>query len=128
MEKFIKKNKKSVLLKIDQEIYSLTTIYATAYVFLDQAYIYLDKDSQGKINVWLYPKKVKEDLNILGMEFYNELINYAHFFSNLKVNAGIIKTLMQRALFSASPALVKDVSTEEIENLMNDLEEKDEQA
>ena len=108
-------------LSVDSKIYSLASIYSASYVFLDRAYIYLDKDDKGRISIRLFPKNTKETIVKLGMEFYNELINYAHYFSILKENAEAIKALMQRALFSAAPSLVKDMGKEEVERAIRSL-------
>ncbi|MFA5271069.1 MAG: hypothetical protein WC412_01860 [Candidatus Omnitrophota bacterium] len=126
MQKILEKASGGVKLSIEPTIYSLSTIYAAGYVFLDRAYIYLDKDKQGKVIVWLFRKNKKENLDNLGMDFYNELLNYAHYFSNLKINAGVIKALMQRALFSAAPSLVNEAGKKEIEDLIGDLQDKEE--
>jgi His-Xaa-Ser system protein HxsD len=128
MQEFFIKGKGRVQLSVNPEVYQLSTVYAASYVFLDRVYIYLDKDTNGKIIVWIFPKDKKENLDILGMEFYNELLNYANYFNNLKANAGIIKTLMQRALFSAAPTLVNEAAKKEIEDLITNLEEKEKGA
>ncbi|MBL7197603.1 MAG: hypothetical protein ISS47_05850 [Candidatus Omnitrophica bacterium] len=125
MQKFIKKENNSVKLLVDSKVYSLSTIYSAGYVFLDRAYVYLDKDNKGKIIVWLFPKNKKENLDKLGMEFYNELLNYAHYFSSLKVNNDVLKTLIQRALFSTSPSLVQEAEEKEIQDLVKELEEEE---
>lgn len=122
MQKFLKKDKVSVQLIIDPEIYPLATVYAAGYVFLDRAYIYLDKGAGGKVIAWLFPKNKKENLDALGMDFYNELLNYAHYFNNLKINAGVIKALIQRALFSAAPSLVNEAGKKEIEELIDNID------
>lgn len=125
-KEIFEKGKDWVKLTVDSEVYSLSSIYAAGYVFLDKAYLYLDKDSKGAINVWLFQKNKNEDLDTLGKMFCNELLNYAHYFSNLKVNGEVVKMLMQRALFSAAPSLADDVRKKEIENLIGALEEKSE--
>jgi His-Xaa-Ser system protein HxsD len=125
MQGIFEKGKKHIKLFVDESIYSLSSIYAAGYVFLDRAHIYLDKGRGSTIVVWLFPKDKKDDLEALGMEFYNELLNYAHYFSNMKANAGIIKALMQRALFSAAPSLVNDAGKKEIENLIDELEQEE---
>lgn len=117
--------KGSVKLSVDAGLYPLNTIYAASYVFLDKACVYLDKDSRGKIVIWLFPKAKKEDLKKLGMDFYNELINYAHYFSSLKANAEATKLLLQRALFSAAPSLIKESEEKEIDDLIKELEEEE---
>jgi His-Xaa-Ser system protein HxsD len=126
MKNILEKTKTGVKLTVEPTIYPLSTIYASGYAFLDKAYIYLDKDDQGKIIIWLFPKNKDENLDTLGMNFYNELINYAHYFNNLKINAGVIKALMQRALFSAAPSLANEAGKKEIEDLIGELQDKEE--
>lgn len=128
MQRFLKKGKDWVKLTIDQKVYSLSTVYSAGYVFLDRAYIYLDKDNKGKITIWLFPKNKKENLDKLGMEFYNEVLNYAHYFSSLKANAEAVKTLMQRALFSTAPALAQEQEEREIADLIKELEEEEKES
>ena len=89
-------------LKVNADIYSKETVYAVGYVFLDKAYILLDSD-KDYIVVYLYAKDGESDLENLALEFCNELMNYAHYFSRAENNAEAVKALMQRALFSAAP-------------------------
>ncbi|MDD5585121.1 MAG: hypothetical protein PHV55_08720 [Candidatus Omnitrophica bacterium] len=117
-----------VKLSLDAGLYTLNTIYAAGYVFLDKACVYLDKDNKGKIIVALFPKEKKEDLRKLGMDFYNELINYAHYFGSLKANAEAVKLLLQRALFSVAPTLMKESEEKEIDDLIKDLEEEEKKS
>lgn len=125
MQKIIKKEKDSIKLSIDSKIYPLSTVYSAGYVFLDRAYIYLDREDKDRMLINLFPKDKKEDLDQLGMEFYNELLNYAHYFTSLKANADTLKTLMQRALFSVSPSLVQESEEKEIQDLIKELEEEE---
>lgn len=128
MNKVLDIGKDSIKLNVDTALYPLSTIYAAGYVFLDKACVYLDKDGQGKINIWLFPKGKKENLRKLGMDFYNELINYAHYYSSLKANTEAIKLLLQRALFSTAPSLIKESEEKEIDDLIKDLEEEEKKA
>ena len=107
---------------VNTKVYPLQTIYSAGYVFMDRAYIYLDSEGADKVLVWLQPKDKKSDLDGLASAFFQELLNYAHYFSSLKVNAESVKLLLQRALFSASPALVKEVEDKEINDLIKELE------
>ncbi|MFH0754201.1 MAG: hypothetical protein V2A70_06525 [Candidatus Omnitrophota bacterium] len=91
---------------VQTRVYSLQTLYAAGYILMDRAYVYLDMESKGKVAVWLKPKR-RCNLDQLAMEFCQELIHYAHYFSNLKVNAASMKLLLQRALFSAAPSLAE---------------------
>ncbi|MGD0335597.1 MAG: hypothetical protein ABSB18_00650 [Candidatus Omnitrophota bacterium] len=123
----LEKNEKEdfVKLSVDSRIYSKETIFSAGYIFLDRAYIYLDKDSADKIGVWLYRKDKKQSLDTLGKEFYNELLNYAHYYSSLRANAESVKLLLQRALFSAAPSMVQEAEEKEIEDLIKELEEEE---
>jgi His-Xaa-Ser system protein HxsD len=115
------------ILEVNEKIYSKETIFAAGYIFLDKAYILLDQ-VKDKILVYLYPQNKEADLKKLSLEFYNELLNYAHYYSRVKINADAIKTLMQRALFSAAPSLVQETEEKEIETLIKELEEEEKNA
>lgn len=112
-------------LRVNSEIYSKETIFAVGYVVLDKVYILLDID-KSDIVVYLYPQQKGADLKQLCLEFCNELLNYAHYFSRAQNNAEAIKSIMQRALFSAAPSLVQEAEEKEIEDLIKELEEEEE--
>ena len=128
MQKIIKKGKGWVKLTVNQKVYPLSALYSAGYAFLDRVYIYLDKATGEKVYIWLYPKNKKEDLQKLGMDFYNELLNYAHYSSRVKTNAEAIKMIMQRVLFSAAPSLAQEAEEVEIQDLIRELEEEEEKA
>lgn len=111
-------------LALNPKIYSKETIFAAGYVFLDRAYVILDEERDGII-VYLYPQEKATDLKKLGMDFYNELINYAHYFSRAKANAEAVKAIMQRAFFSAAPSLVQEAEDKEIQDLIKELEDEE---
>ncbi|MFA5008434.1 MAG: hypothetical protein WC546_04360 [Candidatus Omnitrophota bacterium] len=125
MDVIFKKNKGSIKLMVDLDLYPLSTIYSASYVFLDRATIYLDKETHNKVAIWIFPKNKKDSLSEIGKDFCNELINYVHYFDSLKVNADIIKVLMQKALFSAAPSLLKEAGKKEIEDLVEELQNKE---
>ena len=66
-----------VSVSINPSIYPLDVIYSAAYVFLDRAYVFIDGDPQKNVVVELKPKDGKTDLETLGRELNNELLNYA---------------------------------------------------
>jgi len=117
-----------VKVSVNPKVYSLQTIYAAGYVFLDRSYILLDRDEKKDIEVYLFPQKKRQDLKRLGFEFCNELLNYAHYFSRAKANAETVKAIMQRALFSASPGLAEEAEEKEIQDLIKELEEEEEKG
>ena len=114
-----------IKLSVDSKVYPLATIYSAGYVFLDRAYIYLDREKGDKIAIWLLSKNKKGSQNNLKGDFLNELLNYAHYFNSLKANAEAMKMLMQRALFSAAPSLVQESEEKEIEDLIKELEKEE---
>jgi His-Xaa-Ser system protein HxsD len=90
---------------INPKIYSLETIYSTAYVFLDRAYIKLDGDPEKEIIIQIKLKKsqdkkdTKEILEQISNEFLNELINYSDYHTRAKASKTLRETLLQKSLF-----------------------------
>ena len=118
----LNKSENSVTLTLAESVYSLNTIYATAYVFLDRAYIHLDK-KENNFLVVLTPKK-EIGLETLGKAFLDELINQGHYFSQLEKNKEIIKLLVERAFFSTDPHLAEKAEEEEIKDIIKELEKE----
>lgn len=106
---------------LNSKVYSLPTIYAASYVFLDKAYVLLDQDKAKNTEVFLFSKN-GEDLQKLAKEFCNELINYGHYFARVENNASTIKTIMQRVLFSVNPKFAEEAEEQEIQELLKELE------
>ena len=73
------KETKCVKLVLNQKMYSLQTLYAASYVFLDKAYILFDQGKGQEIVVYMFSKG-KGCLRTLALEFYNELINFENLF------------------------------------------------
>ena len=117
-----------VKVPVNLKVYSLQSVHSSGYAFMDRAHVRLEEEKKDSIAVWLKPKKEKQDLQKLALEFSDELLNYAHYFSSLKTNAENMKVLLQRALFSASPSIVKEAEEKEIENLIKELEAEEKQT
>jgi His-Xaa-Ser system protein HxsD len=68
-----------VIIPVDKSVYPLDAVYSAAYVFLDRAYVYLEKDGKTKVKVSLVSKTParREALLALGGEFVNELLGQA---------------------------------------------------
>jgi len=113
---------------VDLKVYPLQSIHSAGYAFLDRAHVRLEEESKGLVAVWLKGKNEAKDLQQLALEFSDELLNYAHYFSSLKANADNMKLLLQRALFSASPSIVKEAEEKEIEDLIKELEAEEKQT
>lgn len=126
-DNFVIKGSNYVEVRVNSEIYSLSAIYAAAYIFLDQAYIYFDKDNQkDRVIVFFFPRNKRGNIEELGFAFLNELLNYAHYSQSLKSNKEIVKLLLQRGLISAAPSLLQEAEEKEIDELMKELEEEEE--
>ena len=117
-----------VKVPVNLKVYPLQSIHSSGYAFMDRAHVRLEEEKKDVVAVWLKPKNDKQDLQKLALEFSDELLNYAHYFSSLKVNAENMKVLLQRALFSASPSIVKEAEEKEIEYLIKELEAEEKEA
>jgi len=117
-----------IKVSVDLKVYPLQSVHSAGYVFMDRAHVKLEEEKKELVAVWLKPKKEGQDLEKLALEFCDELLNYAHYFSSLKTNAENMKTLLQRALFSASPSIVKEAEEKEIEDLIKQLETEEKEA
>jgi len=118
------KDTKFASVNVNLEVYSLQSIYAAGYVFLDKAYILLDQDKGKQIKVHIF-SRFGDDLKKLALDFCNELINYSHYFSRVESNSANIKTIMQRVLFSVNPKFAEEAEEQEIKDLLKDLEKEE---
>lgn len=107
---------------VNIKLYPLQSLHSAGYSFMDRAYVRFDEESENNVVAWLKAKENNAELDQIALDFSQELLNYAHYFSSLKTNAEGMKMLLQRALFSASPALVKEAEEKEIEDLIKELE------
>lgn len=96
-------DKNEITLKVNAQTYTLEAIYGAAYVFLDVAYVFLDKDTAGDIIVTLKPKTIsnKKGLENLSGEFSNQLLNYSLREAIAKDNQKIREYIVGRALVGA---------------------------
>jgi His-Xaa-Ser system protein HxsD len=122
--KNIKINEKegSCLVSVNTKLYPLDVVYSAAYVFIDRAYIVLEGD-KNTVKVMLKPKN-SYDLEKLGLEFNNELLNYAfHKQKNDKTKA-VREAIMQRALITNDPSIIDDdaLFDEELDEIFDDPE------
>lgn len=96
----IHKSKNNVIISINPKIYPLDTIFSAAYIFIDKAYVIVDGDPSEEIIVQLKAKDKKTDLEKLGREFNNELINYSFYAAQTAKNMPIRTAIVQRAFFT----------------------------
>jgi len=97
-----KENKITIL--IDPTIYSLEAIYSAAYIFIDKAYLFLEKGPKNQVAVSIKGKEklTLKELKDLSGEFHNELLNCALRDKISKNNQKIREYVVARALMSAA--------------------------
>lgn len=88
-----------VVVSVNPKIYSLEVIQSAAYVFLDKVYVIVDGDPESEIFVELRPKE-NTDLEKLGLEFNNELVNYAVYDIQSKRNKEVRDAIVNRVFLS----------------------------
>lgn len=108
--------------EVSQVVYDIKTIQAAGYVFLDKAYILLDQNAKNKVEIYLFPKDNAVSPKQCALEFCNELVNYAHYFTRVESNGEVAKTIMQRVLFSVNPKAAAEAEEQEIQELLKELE------
>ena len=92
--------KSHIIIKVNPKIYSLDTVQSAAYVLMDKAFAIIDVDPENELVVELKPRNNKEDLEKLGRDFNNELINYAVYKIQSKRTMPIREKIIQRALLT----------------------------
>ncbi|MBD3202663.1 His-Xaa-Ser system protein HxsD [Candidatus Woesearchaeota archaeon] len=105
---------KYVIVSVNPKIYPMDVVYSASYVFLDKAYLILDGDPEEEIIVELRPKKKDQEIEILGREFNNELLNYAVYKNQARESKNIKEAIVNRALETNSEC--RDVSHEPKKN------------
>lgn len=111
----IDKKNNYVLISVNPRIYPLEVVYFASYSLMDRAFIILGGDPEKEILVEIKPKKEKE-LETLGREFNNELINYAVYVIQSQRNRQEKEMIMKRALQTSMES--KEVCSECEEDLI----------
>lgn len=84
---------------VDKNIYSLRSIFSTAYIFLDDFYIFLDQLEDNKITIKIKSKKEGVDLKKIVDDFKNELINCSLRLKISEENRKIREMIVSSALY-----------------------------
>jgi len=122
----IDKNGGYLIVSVNPKIYPLEIIYSAAYVFLDKGYILIDGNPEEEIFVQIKPKNKKENLEKLGNEFNNELVNYAVYVVQASRNQPLRKAIIERVLLTNTiedeecPECKEEESKKEEENFIVD--------
>jgi len=96
----IDEEKGVVLISVNPKIYTLDIIHSACYVMMDKAYITIDGDPSREVIVRLRPIQPcrTTDLEKLGRDFNNELINYAFYKVQVNRNNPLRILLLQNSL------------------------------
>jgi His-Xaa-Ser system protein HxsD len=88
-----------VTISINPKIYPLEVVHAAAYAVIDKAYVILDGDPAEEIFVELRPKN-KKDMKDLEYKFSNELLNYAVYYNQAKMNKEVREAIVRRVFLT----------------------------
>jgi His-Xaa-Ser system protein HxsD len=104
----------SVTLDVVAAVYPLDAVYSASFVFLDRAYILLDKPDDARFRITLTPKKLPADADVLrgwAGEFGNELLSAAWRHQIAKDNRAILEMVTSQALAaSMGPPSLDDLA------------------
>ena len=86
---------------IDVRIYDVSVIAKSAYMFIDDWYIFLDYDNENKIKVSLLAKEgIEPDYDLLYKNFINELLQQKIRYDVSCETKNIREIILGRALYS----------------------------
>ncbi len=108
-----------IWVSVNPKIYRLDVVYSAAYMFLENCYVLIDGDPEEEVIVELRPKNETEitELKKIGMEFNNELINYANYAAQCIRNAGLREAILKRVLLTNDADPVQSTSTPKSDSL-----------
>ena len=98
---FDAKDARNVIAVINSQIFPKEVIYKTAYSFIDNFFVLLDKDKLGNILVKLRKKEGKCDRDIIEGEFHNELLNQLIRLQVYEQTKNLREMIVMKALFEA---------------------------
>jgi His-Xaa-Ser system protein HxsD len=94
----------SVHVVLDEGVYPLEAIYGASFVFIDRAFVFVDRPSANRYRVVLTPKKGAFDadaLRALAGELANELLANAWRHQITKENRATIEAVTMQAIAGA---------------------------
>jgi His-Xaa-Ser system protein HxsD len=69
-------NAASIVLHIDEAVYSCATVLRAAYWFTDRCYVFVSRPRPGLLDISISPKDVNDDISAIRGEFENSLVEY----------------------------------------------------
>jgi His-Xaa-Ser system protein HxsD len=98
----------AVSLVVDATLYPMDAVYAAAYVFIDRAWVFLDRPAADRVRVTLAVKRTAPDADALRAEltraigeFANELLSCAWRHEITRANRAVIETVTMQAFSGA---------------------------
>jgi len=98
----INKKDNYVLVSVNPKIYPVDVVLSSAYIFTDSCYILVDGDPNEEIIVELRPKDKKGEVEKIGRDFNNELVNYANYAVQAIKNSRLREAILNRVLLTNS--------------------------
>jgi len=100
-------NEGSAIVQLDTSLYPLPAIYGAAYVFIDRAYVLLDRPSDDRVRITLLAKQGSasaDELQALVGELANELLACAFRHQLTQDNRVVVETVTMQAMAGAMGA------------------------
>ncbi len=95
----------TLVLSLDSELYSRDVLYGASYVFIDRAYVLLDREDSRYVVRLRSKHKLPEDaMRAMAGEFENELLAQALRERVAQANQGIIEGITALAISGATTA------------------------
>lgn len=92
--------KGTITVNINPKIYNISVIFSAAYIFIDKAYVVITGDPENEIFVELLSKDKDTNLESLGRDFNNELLNYAVYFHQSEINKNLKDAIIHKTLLT----------------------------
>jgi His-Xaa-Ser system protein HxsD len=89
-------------LEFDEDLYPLDAIHGAAYVFLERAYLFLERAADRRLRVRLKAKGSDGDTAALAGDFENEALAQAYRRRLATENRALIESIASRALAGAA--------------------------
>lgn len=110
---------------VDSRIYALNTIMKTAYVFIENYYVFFKYVNDHTIQVELKGKQQMDNIQLEHMagEFYNELLNQCLRLEIFDATKNLREMIIGRALYNTCIDVEEDIEqTREITEFVDDTE------
>lgn len=108
----INKKEGYVTVSVNPKIYPLDVVLSAAYMFTEKYYVLIDGDPNEELVVELRFKNKTENLEHLGRDFNNELVNYANYVVQAIKNEELRRAILNRVLLTNTVIQTSKTSNE----------------